>query len=240
MNEVKYLYGVTDSSAEIRFKKIGIKDSDVYSVPFKDIAMLVQDCSMAEIKQMRSVDLVINHQYAMDQIIKRIKTIVPFAFCTMIQGPFETEKWLAREYENLKKVLEEMKNKVEFHVQALYKVEKEEKSSEVGDVKAYLDEQSQKKEKLVARGKKDKNYLQKEVLKFAATVKANKTPPLLLGGEQKFADFSCLVSRDNIKNFESALREMNEGQEKFYIHMDGSMAPYSFTTIKIGQERKEA
>jgi|GEM_PF-4166260 len=42
--EGRYLYSIINSDAELSFDNIGIDDSDVYTVPHKDIAAVVHSC----------------------------------------------------------------------------------------------------------------------------------------------------------------------------------------------------
>lgn len=125
--EGKYIYCIIDSNKERDFGHMGIggRGDDVYAVCYQDIAAVIS--SSAIIKYPITRENTLAHQRVMEEVM-RYHTILPVRFSTIAEGKDEAtpeemikERVLKERYQEFKELLEEMKDKVELGIKALWR-----------------------------------------------------------------------------------------------------------------------
>ena len=124
--EEKYIYCVVGTRDKRNFGPIGIggKGDEVYTLCYKDIAAIVSDSPLTKYPISRENTLA--HQRVMEEVMK-YHTILPVKFGTIAETkngipPEEKtrERVLKGRYQELQGLLEQMNNKVELGVKALW------------------------------------------------------------------------------------------------------------------------
>ena len=252
MAEGRYLYCVGESSNErTNLGKIGIEDSQVHTIPYKDLCAVVHNCSGQpyESKDKKIVESwVIAHEETIETAWKRLGTVLPFGFDTIIKAdeedPEEVVKaWLKEDYQSLKEKLNKVKGKVEYGVHISWNtkiitrdliektpelkgLEQEIKSKPKGTAYMY----KQKLEKLI-RGELEKEAercfkeFYKRIKPCTDGIKVEKLKKEDEPG-QMLMNLSCLADKDD-KTLGDELEKINN-RRGFFVRFTGPWPPYSF------------
>lgn len=254
MNNGIYLYCIVDGNEETSLDKIGIDGSEVYTIPYQEISAVVHDCESHPYES-EDKDIVKNwvmtHQKVVDSAWQKFGAVLPLAFDTIIIGeediePKENmEKWLQKDYQNLKEKLNKVRGKAEYGIQVLWDPDivikriaqdtpeikglKEELKSKTPGT-AYMYEQ---KIKNLLRGEMEKKAdeyfkdfyarIKKEVFNIHID-KTKKVDDNL----QMLMNLSCLVVKENVEKLGEVLEEIKK-ETGFIIRFTGPWPPYSFT-----------
>lgn len=246
-----YLYGLIDSSISARLGKIGIDESEVYTIPFDGISAIVHDCPLEPYKSDNDATVkawVKVHQRVMDVAAERFGNVMPFGFDTIISPKDDATakdalmKWLSDEHDNILRKLDKIKGKKEYGVQVFYVPtifgERIEKESE--DMKRMKEEISSKppglaymyKQKLENMVKVELDALMDDYFKkfygkirgISDDIKVEKVKKVD-DGMVMMMNLSVLA-RDE-KSLGSVLDEI-DGEEGITVHFTGPWQPYSF------------
>jgi hypothetical protein len=242
---------VGESNERISLGRIGIDNSQVYAIPYKDLCAVIHNCPAQayESKDKKVVESwVIAHEETIETARKRLGTVLPLGFDTIIKAdeedPEEVVKtWLKEDYQSLKEKLNKVKGKVEYGVQIswdtkiitrelvekdpeLKRLREEIKSKPKGVAYMY----KQKLEKLI-RGKLEKEAercfkeFYERVKRCIDEVKVEK---LKKENEprQMLMNLSCLTDKDD-KTLGDELEKINNS-ESFFVRFTGPWPPYSF------------
>ncbi|MFQ6066907.1 MAG: gas vesicle protein GvpL [bacterium] len=251
MAEGRYLYCVGESNERVDLGRIGIEGSQVYTIPYKDLCAVVHNCpsQVYESKDKKVVESwVIAHEETIETAWKRLGTVLPLGFDTIIKAdkedPEEVVKaWLKEDYQSLKEKLNKVKGKVEYGVQIswdtkiitrqliekdpeLKRLDQEIKSKPKGMAYMY----KQKLEKLI-RGKLEKEG-ESCFKEFYETIKhctdEVKVEKLKKEDEprQMLMNLSCLADKDD-RTLGYELEKIND-REGFSVRFTGPWPPYSF------------
>jgi len=252
-NRGKYLYCVTEGNEKVSLGKIGIENSEVYTMHYKDLCALVHNCS-AEPYKHEDKEVVKNwvrtHQEVLDVATEKFGTILPFGFDTIIKGNEGNDpekalrRWLEKDYENLKGKMEKIRGKAEYGVQIFWDPKIiGHKIAESNEEIKKLDQEIKSKPKGIAYMYKQKleNLLKKEMEKEAdqyfknfyekikscvSDLKIEKTKRTE-EGRQMLLNLSCLVYKDGYKDLGEELEKIDK-MEGFSVRFTGPWPPYSF------------
>jgi len=246
-----YLYGLIDLSTSTRLGKIGIDESEVYTIPFDGISAIVHDCPLEPYKSDKDATVtawVKVHQRVMDVAAERFGNVMPFGFDTIISPKDNSTakdalmKWLSDEHDNILRKLDKIKGKKEYGVQVFYVPtifgERVEKESE--DMKRMKEEISSKppglaymyKQKLENMVKVEldalmddyfKNFYEK-IRSVSDDIKVEKVKKVD-DGMVMMMNLSVLA-RDE-KGLGSVLDEI-DGENGITVRFTGPWQPYSF------------
>jgi len=249
-----YVYCVTSGNTPLNFGKIGVNQSEVYTISYKDICAVVHDCK-AEPYKSEDPEIVKKwirmHQEIIDKTAEKFGTVLPMSFDVIIKGenkdPKENVvKWLGEEYEAFKEKMKALEGKQEYGIQLFWNREeigeKFARSSEeiarlrkekarVSEGKAYFTEQKIKKElKCRLENEADKRFKEfySKVKEHTTNLKVEKVKKAQ-GDEQMIANLSCLVPDKKVKELGAALDAINN-QDGFKVRFTGPWPPYSFVT----------
>jgi len=118
--EGKYIYCIMDSNQPQSFGPLGIggRGDEVYTICFDDIAALV---SNAPIKKYRiSRENSITHEKAIEAVMAE-HTVLPVRFATVTEDEEKVMEILEAEYERFRELLNQMKDKTELGIKAIFK-----------------------------------------------------------------------------------------------------------------------
>ncbi len=219
----KYIYCIINERIKNNFGNIGINENRVYSIPYKEFSIILDNCSVKEIKDKKPFDLAIEHQYVIDKMMKKFNSIIPFNASTLVKEE-EVKEWIDKEYEKIKKVLEKNRDKQEFGIQVFYNtlIKHELKNS----VKEYISQQKKLREEIATKINQYKEEFYKQINELVDDIKVRKIKKSL-DDKQLFLDISCLVHKNKVKSLKNKLKEINSMKE-FSVCFNGPWAPYSF------------
>jgi len=255
IDEAKYLYSVASCAENMELGRIGLEESLVYTIPYRDIAAIVHSCESrpysTEDKKLAE-GWILEHAYVMDQATKRFGTVLPFSFDVIIRGDDHMiEQWLSRNYVKIRSELDRVKGKSEYSVRIYYdrvKLASEYLNNDqevrelggeiekVGKGKAYL---LQKTLNMKINDKVTQEIIRlsdefgARIMALSDDVKVEKRRASELEkyrGKSLMTSLACLVSEDNVTPLGDVLDEINN-MDGFAVRFTGPWAPFSFVNI---------
>ena len=255
----RYVYGIAEGGETVALGPIGLEGDEVYTIPYQNLSAIVHNCHL-EPYESKDDEVVKNwaraHQNVLDEAKKVFGTIIPLGFDTILQPKEEgttpeevVRNWLKDDYERLTSLMAKIRDKDEYSIQVSYEpavVSKQiaEKNEEVQKIKeemaskspglAYMYRQKLEQavkiemEKLADQWFKDfycsiKQHVDDIVVE--KTKKLDKEKVMLL-------NFSCLVSRDKIKDLGDELERINN-MDGFAVRFTGPWPAYSFVSAPV-------
>ena len=257
--EGRYVYGVAVGDKEVRLGPIGIKGSEVYTIPYEDISAVVHNCS-AEPYQSNNDETVKNwvrtHQSVLDAATGRLGIVIPLGFDTILQpkddvtSPEQVVRdWLKQDYDRLREVMRKVEGKDEYGVQVSYEPgliikQISEQSEEIKKIKAEMATKSpgmayMYKQKLERAVKAETEKLANvwfsnfygRIKKHTDDIVVEKTKKLN-NGKVMLLNLSCLVNKEKIDSLGKELEEINN-MDGFSVHFSGPWPPYSFVAKPV-------
>ncbi len=248
-----YLYCVADAEESISLGEIGIENSEVYTIAYRDICAVVHSCPAEPYKsddQEVVKAWVLRHQKVIDTAWEKWGTVLPFGFDTIIRAEARsaeenTLNWLKEDYENLKKKIEKVRDKAEYGVQVFWdpKIIAQHLTESSPEIKR-LEAEIRSKSKGLAYMYRQRleNLLKKEmefkadecfkdfysrIKKHVDDIRVEKTKKADQD-LQMLMNLSCLVYVDKYRELGEELDEINK-MEGFSVRFTGPWPPYSFT-----------
>lgn len=249
MSKGYYLYCIIDGIDNTPLGPIGIDDSLVITIANEGISAVVHRVE-GEIKiedAEKSLHWVEKHQSVVEEAWKRYKTVLPFAFGTVIRGDEgELKKWMEKEHSRLVKNMARVRNKAEYGVQIFWypsrclaqlvnaSVELKElkKKSEGGNSgTAYMYkkryEKSLKEEIEHKASELFRNFFERiRVCVSDITVEKIKT---LEEDKQMLLNVSCLANETQVEALGNVLEVIGKGEDH-PVRFTGPWPPYSFVS----------
>lgn len=249
MIEGYYLYCIADAKEQASFGSIGLDNREVLTIPFQSIVAVVHRVATLdsfELKEKeKAMDWVQTHQTVVEKALEKYKTILPFAFGTIIKGDNnELRKWMEKEYGRLTKGITKVRGKAEYGVQIFWypqqvmeklldsnKELKELKEKSEGEKAGTAYMYKKRLEKAV------KEELEREAtglfrgfyeqIKGCVSDVAIEKIKNLEGEKQMLVNVSCLADEDQAGKLGDVLEEIGRG-EKHPVRFTGPWPPYSF------------
>jgi hypothetical protein len=256
VEEGRYVYCIVNSADELSLGNIGIENSKVYTVPYKDVATVVHAHRSQPYEsndENKIKEWVFSHNNVVDKATERFGTVLPFSFDAIVKGDDATVKdWLSKGYEKLKQELERLRDKEEYTVQ-IFCDQEELVDKIVGEDQA-LKELKAKIEKMPKRAAyllqrkfelkvkdvysamrlKLAEEVASKIEEYVEEVKAEEKVshvPENYKDRKRVAAYSCLVHKDKAKKLGEALGEINS-REGYAVRFTGPWAPFSFVNIE--------
>lgn len=115
----KYLYCITEGAEHERFGPLGIgnRGDELSTISCRGIQAVVSDSPVRRYPVSRENSL--SHERAIEAVFKR-HTVLPIRFCTIAGNEAMVRTILEREYDEFRALLEEMRDKVEVGVKAVF------------------------------------------------------------------------------------------------------------------------
>jgi len=211
MEEAKYFYCIIPFSKEESFGYVGMNDSGVYVIPYRDVAAVVSDSHIRDYEL--TEDNVKRHGEVLSQIMEK-HTVVPVEFGTTIKNEKILRSLIAEVYNPVKECLRLVDDKVELGVKALVRND------------AFFDDHIRRKECL------------SDMLTSLNTV-ARQTVTGDLFSERLILNASFLVDKEDIDAFSEKVTELQQKYPMLKLLYSGPWPPYNFIYIKIGAKGLE-
>ena len=116
-----YLYCIVEGNANEDFGNIGIENSRVYTIFFKDVSAVVHSCKAEPYNSKDDVIVkgwILAHQNVVDKAMEKYGTVIPLGFDTIVKGDEKALKeWIEEDYGNMKNKFEKIRGKKEYSVQ---------------------------------------------------------------------------------------------------------------------------
>ena len=245
-----YLYCLINKGVKENFGNIGIKDNEVYIIPFKDIAAVVHKHSPQtstlepQTSEEAIVELAISHQHIIDMATEKFGTVIPFNPNTIIEGKEEkVVEWLKRDYIKIKNTLKEVTGKAEFEIQVfmardvlinMLKEESEEfkrlKELKIKPGKEYILGQRILREEVERKVDSVCKSFYAQISKCADKIQINKTDGVLMQEKQPIMNLSCLIHEDKVEELKKVLKKIDDS-EGFDTRLSGPWQPYNFVRL---------
>lgn len=217
---MNYVYCVINKGLNQCFGKIGVEDEEVYTIPYKDISLVVH-ISDKEPKLNEENHLVC-HQYVTAFFTKKFNTVVPFDINTFINED-KVKTFLEKNYETFKKNLEKLKDKSEFIVQIFYEP-KPKKPELKGSVKDYISKQKKLRKKVIKEVTMFRERFYNQIKEVVDEVKIREDKDVLLS-------VSCLLNKDKTEELESLLKNIGS-LPRLKVKISGPWTVCSFVTAR--------
>lgn len=206
--EPKYFYGVIPFSKGKSFGNIGLNNSEVYTIPYRDIGAIVSDSPLKDYEL--TEDNTRKHETALRQITKE-HTVVPAEFGTTIKNERILKRLLTKAYNPTRESLNLVDNMVELGVKALLN-----------------------KDIVFVDPKKRKECISNILASLNTGAKQAVTRELF--SERLILNASFLVHKEDLDAFSAKVTKLQEKYPMLKLLYSGPWAPYNFVYIKIGAE----
>lgn len=248
--EGKYIYCISSMREPKTFDSLGVggRGDEVYSICFNDIAAVVSTSPIIEYTLIR--ENVLAHEKAIEEVMKK-HIVLPVRFSTIAEDECQVKRILEKYYEEFKDLLNEMENKKELGLKAVYKkdviykhiLEKhkdikkfKERIMTLPPEKTYF--QRIEIGKLVEDAlQQEKEILNRDVLNvlspLAVEVKTNETY-----SEHMIINAAFLVEKDIEAEFDKRVQELDEKyHDTLTFKYVGTVPPFNFVNLVIETDR---
>jgi len=209
--EGKYFYCMIPFSKEKSFGNIGVNNSEVYTIPYRDVAAVVSDSLMKDYEL--TEDNTRRHEAVLRQVMEE-HTVLPVEFGTTVKNERILRRLLRRAYDPAMECLKLVDNMVELGVKGV--LNKDIMSVDHG-----------KRKKCVS-----------DILESLNT-RAKQAVMGDLFSDRLFLNASFLVNKEDINTFSNEVTSLQEKYPMLRLLYSGPWAPYNFVYIKIGAEGME-
>jgi len=206
MEEAKYFYCIIPASKKESFGYVGMNNSEVYAIPYKDVAAVVSNSPIRDYEL--TEENLERHEKVINQIMEK-QTVVPVEFGTTIKNEKILRSLIAKVYNPVKECLGLVDNKVELGVKGILR----------NDV--FFTDQIKRKECL------------SDIL-TSLNIVAKQTVPGDLFSERLILNASFLVDKGDIDVFSEKVTELQQKYPMLKLLYSGPWPPYNFIYIKIG------
>jgi len=245
----KYIYCIIGTDKDVKFglSKINDFESEIYTIRHKDIAACVSDSPFIDYRPTRKNAL------AQAQVIERIMkdfTVLPLRGGTMCENETAIKRLLEKSYEGLRAKLEEMKDKVELNIIAIWKEdgiqrEAEERHSSILKIRdkimakphaATMNARMDLGEKVAQTVSKWRGDYKKEVCNmFKECIEDFRFNKII--NIRMILNAAFLVRKDQEKEFGKKVNELDEKYgHKIKFRYTGPFPPYNFVNFKLKKE----
>lgn len=243
-----YLYCVAGTDETASLGTIGLDATLVTTIPFQNIAVVVHQVTTLPSfeTEKKSLAWLQSHQSVVETVWERYRTILPFAFGTLIRGDQNNlQEWMKKEHERLSKGLSKVRGKAEFGVQIFWHPEQtllkllisnrelrdlKRKSEDEKPGTAYLYRsrfEKALKEELERQATLLFHTFFGQLKKAVAEIVVGKIKNEK-GKEQMLLNVSCLADKEQEKKLGDLLEEINQGGHS--VRFTGPWPPYSFVS----------
>ena len=207
----KYFYCAILCNEEKSFGKIGMNNSEVYTIPYRGIAAVVSDSPMKDYEL--TEDNTKRHEKVIRQVMEE-HAVVPAEFGTIIKYETILRRLLKKAYDPTKECLKLVDNMVEL------------------GVKAVLNENT-----VFADAKQRKECISDILESLKATAKQAVTGDLF--SDRLILNASFLVNKEDVDAFSNEVARLQNKHSPLKFLYSGPWAPHNFVYIKIGAEGME-
>ena len=237
VHEGQYVYCIIGTGEARNFGPIGIGDrgDSVTTIAYRDLSAVVSSVPMT--KYVVSKETMVAHEKVIE-VVMRDYTVLPVRFYTVAPNAEEIRSLLRRRYQEFKKLLRELDNKVELGLKAIWK-----------GMNAIFSEIAEENEKIKAAATTvDKDAVSK-IIKSALEERKVRERGSLLGplrrissdfclnkayGDDMLMNAAFLVDRAREMEFDSQVERLaSEHGHRIELKYVGPAPPYSFVNIVV-------
>jgi Gas vesicle synthesis protein GvpL/GvpF len=232
-----YVYGVIDSANEINETMYGLGGSAVFSIPYRDVGVVVS--RIDQVTQGIAESHVLEHEAVVEKLTADF-TVLPMRFWTLVDGRDDLLSLMHSHYSVFKANLERLHDKIEFGVKVIWpadkvkqnivsrlKSDKPETSEPHGSAAIrFMNEKFQKhkiEKEFQTKAERFVNLMDMFLGKFAVEkrLKKLKTEKLLL-------DAAYLIEKSQVHNFREAFWHLKNAHPGFKFLFSGPWPVYNF------------
>jgi hypothetical protein len=235
-----YLYGIIDSSEQIKESICGLEGSVIYNIPYCDIGAVVSEISQPIQKVTEGA--VLEHKAVVEKLMTDF-TVLPVRFQTVIEGRDNLLSMMQSYYKDFENNLTRLHNKLEFGVKVIWPAEKikenitkalkkgkqDDSESNSSQGRKFMTEKFEKyKIDKEFQAKADKFIRVMDIFfsKFAAEKKLGK-----LKTENLLLDAVYLVEKSQESNFKEAFEHIKSARPDFKYLFSGPWPAYNFVVL---------
>jgi 16S rRNA U1498 N3-methylase RsmE len=207
----KYFYCAILCNEEKSFGKIGMNNSEVYTIPYRGIVAVVSDSPMKDYEL--TEDNTKRHEKVIRQVMEE-HAVVPAEFGTIIKNEIILKRLLKKAYDPLRECLKIVDNMVELGVKAV-----------ITENTVFTDVQ------------KRKDCVSDIVNSLKAAAKQAVIGDLF--SDRLILNASFLVNRELVDAFSDEVSRMQNKYPSLRFLYSGPWAPHNFVYVKIGAEGVE-
>lgn len=232
VEEGQYVYCIIGTGEARNFGPIGIGDqgNPVTSIAYRDLGAVVSSVPMT--RYVVSKETMLTHEKVIEMVM-RDYTVLPVRFYTVAPNAEEVRSLLRRRYQEFKKLLRELDNKVELGLKALWLdmntifAEIVAEHEEAGQNKGAMDEMI--KLALCNRTAREREALLLPLRRICGDLCLNKTY-----GDDMLMNVAFLVDRDREREFDSEVQKLaTQYGDRIEFKYVGPAPPYSFANIVV-------
>src|SRR5271157_3058459 len=240
-----YLYGIVEEDHELRWSLKGIRGATaVYTIPHDGLSAIVSDGD-SKVHETTQDDL-LAHNRVLEEVMKT-HPVLPLRLGTVAESKTEVKAFLQKAYRPLRDALKQIKNKVEFDVEAEWNGQ---------EIFRLIDERDEKirkyKEQIAATGKplapEDQlaagmmvaEAIARQRAEFASVIEAELKPcselvrSLQDRTQQKVFNAAFLVQAEQTKPFEEAIYRLGDLHRRILkFRYAGPLPCYSFVNLHV-------
>jgi len=211
VKETKYFYCVIPFSKEKSFGNIDMNNSEVYTIPYRDVSAVVSDSSMIDYEL--TEENTRRHEAVLRQVMKE-HTVVPVEFGTTIKNERILRHLLRKAYHPTRECLRLVNNMIELGVKAILS------------------------EDMVFADLEKRKECASEILGSLSS-RAKQAVMGDLFSDRLLLNASFLVNKEDTNAFSKEVTNLQEKYPTLKLLYSGPWAPYNFVYIKIGAEGME-
>ncbi len=253
--EARYIYSIARIGTRVNLGEIGIEKTEVFTIPYKDIAAVVHSCQPLAYDtkdRLLAEEWVLAHSYVIDHAMKKFGAVLPFSFDVILKGDDSAIlEWLGKNYSLLAEDLEKVKGKAEYTIQIYYDYDDlaariMKNDAKLMDLKGQIEKESRGRAYLLQK-KLDQllktlvyseaaSLVDKSLTAIKSQVDELKTDgkrwtPDNYKGLKLLASYSCLVRDDMAARLGETLDEVNR-MEGFRVRFTGPWPAFSFVNCR--------
>ena len=253
--EARYIYSIARMGERVNLGEIGIEKTEVFTIPYKDIAAVVHSCQPLAYDtkdKAQAEEWVLAHSYVIDHAMKKFGAVLPFSFDVILKGDDSAIlEWLGKNYSLLTQDLEKVGGKAEYTIQIYYDYDDLAarilaSDAKLMDLKEQIDRESRGRAYLL---QKKLDQLLKTLVSTEAARLADKSlteiksqvdelktdgkrwTPDSYRGLKLLASYSCLVRDDAAARLGETLDEIN-CMKGFRVRFTGPWPAFSFVNCR--------
>jgi len=247
--EGKYIYAIINAKEPQEFKSVGIggKGDKVYTIHQDGLAAVVSSSPI--VKYPVSRDNTMAHQKVLEEVMRKF-TLLPVRYCTIAEEEKNIkEKVLKARYKEFKDLLNEMKDKVELGVRAIW-TNTEEIFGEIVEGNKDIKQLKEKIAKETSLFKRREGMMKVgEMVKEALEEKKEKEAQELLAilkllsvdakvnkvyGDRNIFNAAFLVGKTKEREFDEKINELEKKLgERTKLQYLGPVPPYNFVEVVV-------
>lgn len=244
-----YIYCIVDARNERNFRGIGINKSDVLSISYDNLSMMVSYHPLTRIVISR--DNMLAHEKVIERVMQEFDGVLPVRFGTIAANADEIRGLLDSRHHEFLNLLRYVEHKIELNVRGIWKrmdviyaeIVRENPAIRVKKdeiLKHGQDQNIREKyavgimvEKALARKKEDEaNTILSYFRRTAVDIKLNKA-----SGDEMFLNAAFLVDRGREKEFDNLMDEVDRRyRERVLFKYTGPLPVYNFANITVNAE----